>query len=145
MRVTCIGGGPAGLYLALLMKKLDPSHEVTVLERNRPDDTFGWGVVFSDQTLSSMRRADEPTAVQILDAFNHWDDIDIHFKGRCIRSSGHGFCGIGRQRLLTILQNRAADLGVRLCFERDVPDDSADVVEGADVIVAADGLNSRIR
>jgi anthraniloyl-CoA monooxygenase len=148
MRLTCIGGGPAGLYLALLMKKRDRSHEVTVLERNRPDDTFGWGVVFSDQTLSSLRQADETTAVQILDAFNHWDDIDIHFKGRCIRSSGHGFCGIGRQRLLTILQNRAADLGVRLCFERDVADDAADVVDlahGADVIVAADGLNSRIR
>jgi anthraniloyl-CoA monooxygenase len=142
MRVTCIGGGAAGLYLALLMKKLDPSHEVTVLERNRPDDTFGWGVVFSDQTLSSLRRADETTAVQILDAFNHWDDIDIHFKGRCIRSSGHGFCGIGRQRLLTILQTRAAELGVRLCFERDVADDTA---IDADLIVAADGLNSRLR
>src|SRR4051812_42267131 len=142
MRITCVGGGPAGLYVALLLKQRDPAHEITVVERNRPGDTFGWGVVFSDQTLASLRRADETTATQILDAFNHWDDIDIFFKGRRIRSSGHGFCGIGRQRLLGILQDRAAALGVRLCFEREVPDDAA--VE-ADLIVAADGPNSRIR
>ena len=142
MRVTCIGGGPGGLYLALLMKKRDPSHQITVIERNRPGDTFGWGVVFSDQTLASLRRADEKTAAQILGAFNHWDDIDIHFQGRSIRSSGHGFCGIGRHRLLNILQTRAAELGVQLCFEREVDGDAA---IDADLIVAADGLNSRIR
>ena len=142
MRITCVGGGPAGLYFALLMKKRDPSHQVTVIERNRAGDTFGWGVVFSDQTLSSLRRADEKTATQILSAFNHWDDIDIYFKGRTIRSSGHGFCGIGRQHLLNILQTRAAELGVQLCFEHDVADDAA---LDADVIVAADGLNSRLR
>lgn len=142
MRITCIGGGPAGLYFALLMKGRDPAHDITVLERNRPGDTFGWGVVFSDQTLGSLRRADNTTAVQILDAFNHWDDIDIHFRGRCVRSGGHGFCGIGRQRLLDILQTRAAALGVRLCFEREVADDNQ---IDADLIVAADGLNSRIR
>jgi anthraniloyl-CoA monooxygenase len=142
MRIVCVGGGAAGLYFALLMKKHDPSHQVTVVERNRAGDTFGWGVVFSDQTLSSLRRADERTAAQILDAFNHWDDIEIYFKDRCIRSSGHGFCGIGRQRLLQILQARAAELGVQLCFEREISEPAA---IDADLIVAADGLNSRIR
>ncbi|HMF94385.1 MAG TPA: FAD-dependent monooxygenase, partial [Vicinamibacterales bacterium] len=142
MRIVCVGGGPAGLYFALLMKQHDPSHQVTVVERNGAGDTFGWGVVFSDQTLSSLQRADPCTARQILDAFNHWDDIEIYFKGRGIRSSGHGFCGIGRHRLLRILQARAADLGVQLCFGREIADAAS--VE-ADLIVAADGLNSRIR
>src|SRR6266404_6678356 len=94
-RIACIGGGPAGLYAALLLKKSNPANEVTVIERNRADDTFGWGVVFSDQTLDTLRSADRQTAEAILDAFNHWDDIDVCFKGRTIRSSGHGFCGIG--------------------------------------------------
>lgn len=142
MRITCIGGGPAGLYFSLLMKLQDPRHEVTLIERNAPSDTFGWGVVFSDQTLGALQRADPKTAAQILDAFNHWDDIDVHFKGRTIRSSGHGFCGIGRRRLLNILQERCAELGVDLRFSTDCPDD-ADI--DADLIVAADGLNSRIR
>src|SRR5215211_3324560 len=123
MRIVCIGGGPAGLYFALLMKKLDPTHRITVVERNRPYDTFGWGVVFSDQTLGNLRAADPVTANAILDAFNHWDDIEVNIRGHTIRSGGHGFCGIGRKRLLNILQARCESLGVELVFERDVQDD----------------------
>jgi anthraniloyl-CoA monooxygenase len=142
MRITCIGGGPAGLYFALLMKLQDPRHRVTLIERNAPSDTFGWGVVFSDQTLGALQEADPKSAAQILDAFNHWDDIDVHFQGRTIRSSGHGFCGIGRKRLLNILQARCEELGVEMRYSTDCPDDT-DI--DADLIIAADGLNSRIR
>jgi anthraniloyl-CoA monooxygenase len=146
MKIACIGGGPAGLYFALLMKKQDPAHEISVIERNRPYDTFGWGVVFSDQTLGNLVLADEPSASAILRSFNHWDDIDIHFRGRRISSGGHGFCGIGRRRLLNILQQRCEELGVRLVFETDVADDqeTAKAVD-ADLVIACDGLNSRIR
>jgi len=142
MRITCIGGGPAGLYFALLMKKQNPAHQVTVYERNKAGDTFGWGVVFSDQTLSALREADEKTAQQILTAFNHWDDIDVHIEGQTVRSGGHGFCGIGRKHLLNILQARCIELGVDLRFDTEVPDDEG--IE-ADLIIAADGLNSRLR
>jgi anthraniloyl-CoA monooxygenase len=124
------------------MKKQNPAHEVTVLERNKPGDTFGWGVVFSDQTLSALRQADPQTADEILNAFNHWDDIEVHIKGRTLRSGGHGFCGIGRMKLLNILQARCAELGVRLQYETNVEDD---VGMAADLIIAADGLNSRLR
>ena len=146
MNIVCIGGGPAGLYFSLLMKKQDPTHEITVIERNRPYDTFGWGVVFSDQTLGNLVAADEQTARTILQSFNHWDDIDVHFKGRTITSGGHGFCGIGRKRLLNILQARCEELGVRLVFETDVSDDQALAAQyGADLVIASDGLNSRVR
>ncbi len=143
MKIVCIGGGPAGLYFALLMKRADPSHDITVVERNRPYDTFGWGVVFSDQTLGNLQQADPETARQILDAFNHWDDIDVHIRGRTIRSGGHGFCGIGRKRLLNILQARCEALGVKLVFETDVGSDED--FPDADLLIASDGLNSRIR
>ncbi len=146
MRVLCIGGGPAGLYLALLLKKADARNVVRVVERNRPGDTFGWGVVFSDQTLDNLAAADPETARDIADSFNHWDDIDVHFKGRTITSGGHGFCGIGRKRLLNILQARCEALGVELVYDTDVADDVAAAREfDADVVIASDGLNSRIR
>jgi anthraniloyl-CoA monooxygenase len=146
MKIVCIGGGPAGLYFALLMKKQDASHEITVIERNRPYDTFGWGVVFSDQTLGNLVAADEPTARTILQAFNHWNDIDVHFKGHTTTSGGHGFCGIGRKRLLNILQQRCEELGAKLVFETDVTDDQEIARQyGADLVIACDGLNSRVR
>jgi anthraniloyl-CoA monooxygenase len=143
MNIVCIGGGPAGLYFALLMKQQNPAHEITVVERNRPYDTFGWGVVFSDQTLGNLQQADPKTAAQILDAFNHWDDIEVNIRGQKVRSGGHGFCGIGRKRLLNILQHRCEELGVELVFETDVQSDEA--FPDADLIIACDGLNSRIR
>ncbi len=146
MNILCIGGGPAGLYFALLMKKQNPAHRIIVVERNRPYDTFGWGVVFSDQTLGNLVKADEVTAKTILQAFNHWDDIDVHFKGQVVTSGGHGFCGIGRKRLLNILQERCEQLGVELVFETDVQDDQVLAqTYDADLVIASDGLNSRIR
>jgi anthraniloyl-CoA monooxygenase len=143
MNIVCIGGGPAGLYFALLMKQLNPAHRIRVVERNRPYDTFGWGVVFSDATMDNMRRWDPVTADQIQQAFNHWDDIELHFKGRVIRSGGHGFVGIGRRKLLNILQARCEALGVELEFEREVDSDLE--FPDADLIIASDGINSRIR
>lgn len=143
MRVVCIGGGPAGLYLALLLKQADQRHDITVVERNRPYDTFGWGVVFSDQTLGNLATADPETHADILDAFCHWDDIDVHFKGRTITSGGHGFCGIGRKRLLNILQRRCERLGARLVFETEVVDETA--LGPCDLLVASDGVTSAMR
>jgi anthraniloyl-CoA monooxygenase len=143
MRIVCIGGGPAGLYFALLMKLRHPEHAITVVERNRPYDTFGWGVVFSDAMMTAMRAADPESAEEIADAFNHWDDIELLFKGRRQRMGGHGFIGIGRKHLLNILQRRCERLGVELVFERDVESDLE--YPEADLIIASDGINSRIR
>jgi anthraniloyl-CoA monooxygenase len=143
MKIVCIGGGPAGLYLGLLMKKLDSEHDVIVVERNRPYDTYGWGVVFSDATMDNMRMWDPESTEEIQEAFNHWDDIELRFKGRTIRSGGHGFVGIGRKKLLNILQARCEQLGVELVFETDVSSDLD--FPDADLIIACDGINSCIR
>ncbi|MGP8120463.1 MAG: bifunctional salicylyl-CoA 5-hydroxylase/oxidoreductase [Xanthobacteraceae bacterium] len=143
MRIVCIGGGPAGLYLGLLMKQRHPEHSITVVERNKPYDTFGWGVVFSDAMMQAMRLADPESAAEIADAFNHWDDIELIFKGTRQRTTGHGFIGIGRKQLLNILQRRCEALGVELVFERETESDLE--FPDADLIVASDGFNSRIR
>ncbi|MCL6499814.1 MAG: FAD-dependent monooxygenase, partial [Firmicutes bacterium] len=144
MRVVCVGGGPGGLYAAILLRKLDPACHVVVYERNRPDDTFGWGVVLSDSTLGSLQVADRESYEEIQRAFYHWDDIEIHFRGRVIRSGGHGFAGIARTTLLRILQDRARSLGAELVFQHEV-EDVEGLAQDADLVVAADGVNSRTR
>ena len=144
MKVDVIGGGPAGLYLAILIKKDRPDAEITVFERNRPDDTFGFGVVFSDETLAAFEAYDRESYQAIVDNFAYWDDIEIHFKGTVRRIGGNGFCGCSRVTLLRLLQERARALGVALEFETIV-DASLAAHAGADLIVAADGINSAIR
>ena len=144
MRIACLGGGPAGLYFAISMKLRDPRHDIHVFERNRPDDTFGWGVVFSDQTVENLMQNDAVSGAVVACEFAHWDDIDVHIRGQCIRSSGHGFIGIGRKRLLNILQQRARELGVELHFEHEASAELDDWA-GYDLVIAADGANSRIR
>ena len=149
MRVVTVGGGPAGLYFALLLKKANPAHEITVLERNAPGDTFGWGVVFSDQTLANFRDADPATHDEIVENFAHWDDIDVVIGDTTITSGGHGFSGIARRTLLEILYSRAASLGVDVRFNCNVNDIAAlrsiANCDDADLIVAADGISSGIR
>lgn len=144
MRIVSVGGGPAGLYTGILMKRADPSHSITVIERNRPDDTFGFGVVFSDATLDNLSRADPDSYRAIQGSFAHWDDIEIHWRGEALRSTGHGFCGMERRLLLRILQERAAALGVELVFEREVADVAA-LAQGADLVLGADGVASSVR
>jgi anthraniloyl-CoA monooxygenase len=144
MRITCIGGGPAGLYFGILAKRRFPEWSIRILERNRPLDTFGWGVVFSDATLENLRTADEPTHREITEAFARWDDIEVYFRGHTMNSGGHGFCGIARKHLLYILQRRAAELGVDVRFETDVSDVAAERA-ACDLLVGADGINSRVR
>ncbi|MEQ8433737.1 MAG: bifunctional salicylyl-CoA 5-hydroxylase/oxidoreductase [Oceanicaulis sp.] len=144
MKIACLGGGPAGLYFAICMKLRRPGADITVYERNKPGDTFGWGVVFSDQTMENLEKTDPPTAEAIRGELAHWDDIEVIVNEDSERSGGHGFCGIGRKRLLNILQARCAELGVTLAFETEVePGDP--VLADADLIIASDGLNSKIR
>ena len=144
MRVACLGGGPAGLYFAISMKLRDPSHEVVVFERNRADDTFGWGVVLSDEALGNLAANDPVSAASIRENFAYWDDVAVEFKGERIVSGGHGFCGIGRMKLLLLLQARARELGVELRFQNDVADEQIEALSrDYDLVVASDGLNSQ--
>ncbi|MFL6222404.1 MAG: FAD-dependent monooxygenase [Actinomycetes bacterium] len=144
MRIGVLGGGPAGLYFALLAKRADPAHEITVVERNAPDATFGWGVVFSEETLGALRDADYPSYVEITDTFARWSAIDVVYGGRTVRSGGHMFSAIARKRLLEILQRRCREVGVELAFRQEVPDLDATFAD-RDLVVAADGVNSTAR
>ena len=144
MRIACIGAGPAGLYFAISMKLRDPSHDVRVFERNARGVTFGWGVVFSDQTVDNLHANDPVSAARISDSFAHWDDIEVHIGGECHRSSGHGFIGIGRKHLLDLLSARAEELGVVIAYDHECDPDPAAWTD-YDLVIAADGINSRIR
>jgi anthraniloyl-CoA monooxygenase len=144
MKIACLGGGPAGLYSAISIKLRDAAHDVTVFERNRPDDTFGWGVVFSNETFDNIAANDEASAQAIREHFAYWDDIAVHYRGQRIVSTGHGFSGIARKTLLLLLQERAKELGAKLRFQTEIG--SAGELTGEyDVVIAADGLNSRTR
>ena len=142
MKVACIGGGPAGLFFALLLKRDDPRHDVVVYERNRPDDTFGFGVVFSDATEEALASADPETIAAMAAHCHRWDDIEIHYQGHVLTSTGHGFSGLSRRTLLDLLAGRCREAGVRLCYEREVVDPHT---LDADLVFAADGVNSGVR
>ncbi|RDV05784.1 bifunctional salicylyl-CoA 5-hydroxylase/oxidoreductase [Undibacter mobilis] len=143
MRTVILGGGPGGLYFAISLKLRNPAHEVVVIERNRPNDTFGWGVVLSADTLDNLDVNDAKSAKAIRDSFVYWDDIAVHYRGATMRSGGHGFSGVGRMRLLNILQERATELGVDIRFETEAQ--PLEAYKDYDLIVGADGVNSRVR
>ena len=143
MNIVSIGGGPAGLYFAILMKQAHPGAEIVVYERNRPDDTFGWGVVFSDETLGAFEEADPESFSEITANFKYWRDIETYYRGTCTTSTGHGFAALSRKKLLQILHARCRALGVTLEFEREVA--SLDELADADLILGADGVNSWVR
>src|ERR1700685_3993126 len=142
MKIAIIGGGPAGLYAAILLKKQRPAAEITVYERNRADDTFGFGVVFSDATLDNFEKYDAPSYRRITREFAYWDDIAVHFRGTVHRVGGNGFCGCSRRTLLLILQERARELGVTLSFETDIEDEAR--FADAALVVLAGCINHRL-
>jgi anthraniloyl-CoA monooxygenase len=143
MNIASLGGGPAGLYFAILMKKAYPAARIEVFERNKADDTFGWGVVFSDETLSNFEEADPESFAEIRRQFRYWGDIETWYGDTCVRSTGHGFCGMSRRKLLSIFHDRCRALGVELVFDREIKDDTQ--LGPRDLILAADGLNSVLR
>lgn len=144
MKIAVLGAGPAGLYFAISMKLRDAAHDITVYERNKADDTFGWGVVLSDETLDNLAENDARSAAAIREHFAYWDDIAVIHKGVRTVSTGHGFCGIGRKKLLMLLQERARELDIKLEFQTDIADPRP-FMESHDLVIAADGLNSRSR
>src|SRR3990167_2986578 len=143
LKINVIGGGPGGLYFSILMKLADSRHDITVFERNRPNDTFGFGVVFSDETLSNFTGQDAEVYREIAESFAYWDTIEVRYRGSRIRSSGHGFCGMARTKLLDILQRRAEALGVKLRIETEIGDVTS--LRDADLLLGADGVNSSVR
>src|SRR5215469_5385700 len=143
MRIVILGAGPAGLYAGLLIKKANPAHDITILERNPPDVTYGWGVVFSDRTLAAFQRADYKTYDQITSQFVIWDAIDTRYRGETIRCGGHVIASISRKRLLHILQQRCDELGITLLFTNEIND--LKDLPSHDLLIAADGLNSVVR
>jgi anthraniloyl-CoA monooxygenase len=142
MKIACIGGGPASLYFAVLLKKRLPGVEIDVYEQNKPDDTFGWGVVFSDETLGKFEEADPESMARIRENFAYWTDIDTFYRGAKVTSTGHGFCGLARRKLLQLLHERCQELGVRLHFQTPVVDIDQ-CVATHDLVLAADGVNSQ--
>ena len=144
MKINIIGGGPAGLYFAILSKKTNPEHEITIYERNGPDDTFGWGVVFSGKTMANLQAADDVSHAEITSTFAAWDNVDVVHRDRRISIHGNSFSGIARIQLLKILQKRAGNLGVNLHFNTEVSDIDSLRAE-SDLLVAADGVNSAVR
>src|SRR5436305_1515405 len=141
MRVEILGGGPAGLYAAILIKKSFPTATIRITERNAATDTFGFGIVLSDETLNNLRLADEPSYRSIARSYAYWDDIHVHYKGTVMKSGGHGFSGLKRLTLLNILQIRAVQLGVEIRYQTEAP--AIDELAGqSDLVIAADGINS---
>lgn len=144
MKINIIGGGPAGMYFAILMKQADSAHEITIYERNGPDDTFGWGVVFSGKTLAALRQADGPSHAEITRDFESWDNVDVVHHDQKISIHGNSFSGVARIRLLKILQRRCEELGVSVSFHREI-DDVNSVRSNCDLLIGADGVNSMVR
>ncbi|MEJ7690343.1 MAG: hypothetical protein WKF76_07885 [Nocardioidaceae bacterium] len=144
VRIAVIGAGPGGLYFAALVKQLGPQHEITVWERNAADDTFGFGVVFSEETLGGIEHADPAIHAAMQAEFARWDDIDVHVAGEVITSGGHGFAAMSRRRLLEILQERCDALGVQMHFLMEAPP-VAELAAAFDLVVASDGVNSQVR
>src|SRR5216684_1090313 len=144
MKINIIGGGPAGMYFAILMKKADAAHDITIFERNGPDDTFGWGVVFSGKTLSNLRAADEASHEQITRDFEAWDNVDVVHRNKKISIHGNSFSGIARIHLLKILQQRCEELGIEIKFRNEVNDIEA-LKRNSELLIGADGVNSTVR